>query len=95
MKIEIGEDNDFTGAASVSQVLWAAGRVSAGLEAAKEYLASFRFRELATSDYVRFSVKEAYYGALLAAEMLGIEEKASEAAAEAARIARPDSSRAS
>jgi outer membrane protein len=88
MKIEIGEDNDFTGAASVSQILWAAGRVSAGLEAAKEYLASFRFRELATSDYVRFSVKEAYYGTLLAADVLGIEEKASAAAGEAARIAR-------
>jgi outer membrane protein TolC len=85
--IEIGEDNDFTGAATVSQVLWAAGRVSAGLEAAKEYLESFRYREMAASDYVRFSVKEAYYGALLAAELLRIEEKASEAAGEAARIA--------
>jgi outer membrane protein TolC len=88
VKIEIGEDNDFAGSANVSQILWAAGRVSAGLEAAREYLASFRFRELATSDYVRFSVKEAYYGALLAAELLGIEEKASAAAGEAARIAR-------
>jgi outer membrane protein len=87
VKIEIGEDNEFTGAASISQVLWAAGRVSAGLQGAKEYLASYRFRELATSDYVRFSVKQAYYGALLAADMLGIEEKASAAAAEAARIA--------
>jgi len=88
VKIEIGEDNDFSGSASVSQILWAAGRVSAGLEAAKEYLESYRYRELATSDYVRFSVKEAYYGALLAAEILRIEEKASAAAGEAARIAR-------
>jgi len=87
VKIRIGEDNDFTGAASVSQILWAAGRVSAGLSAAKEYLASFRCREEATADYVRFNVKEAYYGALLAAEILRIEEKASAAAAEAARIA--------
>ncbi len=86
--IEIGEDNDFTGAVTVSQILWASGRVSAGLEAAKEYLESYRYREMATADYVRYSVKEAYYGALLAAELLGIEEKASEAAAEAARIAR-------
>ncbi len=86
--VEIGEDNDFTGAATVTQVLWAAGRISAGLEAAKEYLESYRYREMATSDYVRFSVKEAYYGAILAAEILGIEEKASEAAEEAARIAR-------
>jgi outer membrane protein TolC len=88
VKIEIGEDNDFTGAATVSQILWAAGRVSAGLEAAKEYLESFRYREVATSDYVRFSVKEAYYGALLAGDLLRIEEKSSEAAGEAARIAR-------
>jgi|GEM_PF-724103 len=88
IKIEIGEDNDFMGAASVSQVLWAAGRVSAGLEAAREYLASFRWRELAAADYVRFAVKEAYYGAVLASEALRIEEKAYEAAFEAARIAR-------
>jgi outer membrane protein len=87
IKIQIGEDNDFNGAASVSQVLWAAGRVSAGLEAAREYLASFRCREAAASDYVRFSVKEAYYGILLAAEVLRIEQKAFEAATEAARIA--------
>jgi len=87
IKIEIGEDNDFAGAATVTQILWAAGRVSAGLVAAKEYLASFRCREVAASDYVRFGVREAYYGALLAAEVLSIEQKASEAAAEAARIA--------
>lgn len=88
VRIEIGEDNDFAGAASVSQILWAAGRVSAGLSAAKEYLESYRYQELATSDYVRFSVKEAYYGALLAGDLLGIEEKSSAAAGEAARIAR-------
>ena len=88
VKIKIGEDNDFSGAATVTQVLWAAGRVSAGLNAAREYLSAYRCRELAVSDYARFSVKEAYYAALLAAEMLGIEQKASEAAAEAARIAR-------
>jgi outer membrane protein len=87
VRIEIGEDNDFSGAASVTQVLWAAGRVSAGLNAAREYLSAYRFRELAVSDYTRFSAKEAYYNVLLAVEMLGIEQKASEAAAEAARIA--------
>ncbi len=88
VKIEIGEDNDFNGAVSLSQVLWAAGRVSAGLEAAREYLSSFRYRELATADYVRFSVKEAYYGAVMASEALLIEEKAHETAEEATRIAR-------
>jgi len=88
VKIEIGEDNEFGGAVTVSQVLWAAGRISAGLVAAKEYLASFRCREIAVSDYVCFSIKEAYYGVLLAADMLRIEQKASAAASEAARIAR-------
>jgi len=87
VRIEIGEDNDFAGAASVTQVLWAAGRVSAGLNAAREYLSAYRFRERAVSDYTRFSVKEAYYNVLLAVEMLGIERKSSEAAAEAVRIA--------
>lgn len=88
VRIEIGEDNDFAGALSVSQVLWAAGRVSAGLKAAKEYLASFRWRERAAADYVRFAAKRDYYGAVLASEALLIEKKAYEAAAEAARIAR-------
>lgn len=87
VKIEIGEDNEFQAAASVSQVLWAAGRVSAGLRAAKEYLSLFRYQEKAAADYVRFGVKEAYFGVLLAAEILRIEEKASAAVAEAARIA--------
>jgi outer membrane protein len=88
VKLEYGEDNSFAGTASVSQVLWAAGRVSAGLSAAKEYLAAYRFREAATADFVRFSVKEAYFGTLLAGELLRIERKASEAAEEASRIAR-------
>lgn len=88
IKIEIGEDNDFTGVASVSQILWAAGRVSAGLEAAREYLSVFRYQETAAADYVRFKVKESYYSALLADEVLRISEKAFEAAEEAARIAR-------
>lgn len=88
IKIEIGEDNDFTGSASVSQILWAAGRVAAGLEAARQYLESFRCRQKAAADYVRFAVKEAYWGAVLASEALRIEEKAYEAASEAVRIAR-------
>jgi outer membrane protein len=87
VSIEIGEDNEFNAAASISQVLWTAGRVSAGLEAAREYLSTFRYRETATADYVRYSVKEAYYGVLVAAEVLRIEEMASAATAEAARIA--------
>jgi len=87
-RVEMGEDNTFTGAATVTQVLWAAGRVSAGLSAAKEYLRAYHYQEMATSDYVRFGVKQAYYGALLGAEALRIAERALETTEEAARVAR-------
>lgn len=87
-KVEIGEDNEFFGTASITQLLWAAGRVSAGLNAAKEYLESTQYGEAAAGDYVRFSVQEAYYGVLLAAEMLRISEKALQDAEEALRVAR-------
>jgi outer membrane protein len=86
-RIEIGEDNTFTGAATVTQVLWAAGRVSAGLNAAREYLQAFHYQETAASDYVRFAVKQAYFGALVSAEMLRIAERAFETTEEAARVA--------
>lgn len=86
-KVEIGEDNEFIGRAEITQILWAAGRVSAGLDAAHEFLESYRYMELAAADYVRFSVKEAYFGALLAAEILRIAEKAMQQAGEAVRVA--------
>ncbi|HUV35804.1 MAG TPA: TolC family protein [Patescibacteria group bacterium] len=87
-KVEIGEDNDFYGAANLTQILWAAGRVSAGLAAARQYLSSFRYRQTAASDYVRFSVKEAYFGVLLASEFVRIAEKAMQETEEAMRVAR-------
>ncbi len=87
-RVEIGEDNDFFGRAELSQVLWAAGRVSAGLKAAKAYRLSARYREDAAADFVRFGVKEAYFTALLASEVLRISEKAMQETEEAVRVAR-------
>ena len=87
-KVEIGEDNDFMAAATLTQVLWAAGRVSAGLIAAREFLESFRYQEIAVADFVRFSVQEAYYNSLLATEMVRIAEKAMQETKEAVRVAR-------
>jgi outer membrane protein len=87
-KVEIGEDNEFYGQATVTQILWAAGRVSAGLVAAKEFLASYRMQEKAVADYVRFSIQQAYFTALLSAQALEIEKRAMLETEEAARIAR-------
>ncbi len=86
-RVDIGEDNDFVGAATLTQVLWAAGRVSAGLSAAREFLSSYSCREATTADYVRFGAREAYFGALLAAEFVRISEKALEETEEATRVA--------
>jgi outer membrane protein TolC len=87
-KVEIGEDNEFYGTATVTQILWAAGRVRAGLSAAEQYLESSRFQEIAAADYVRFSVQDAYYAVLLAEEMLQISAKALHDAEEAVRVAK-------
>jgi len=87
-KVEIGEDNEFYGQATVTQILWAAGRVSAGLVAAKEFLSSYRMQEKAAADYVRFGVKEAYYTALLSRRALDIEKRAMTETEEAVRITR-------
>jgi len=87
-KVEIGEDNEFYGQATVTQILWAAGRLSAGLVAAEEFLSSYQMQERAVADYVRFSVKEAYFTALLAQRALDIENRAMAETEEAARIAR-------
>ncbi len=87
-KVEMGEDNDFFGSATLTQILWAAGRVSAGLTAAKEYLGLFEMQKEIVTDFVRFSVQEAYFNALLAEETLRISEKAMEATEEAVRVAR-------
>lgn len=87
-KVEIGEDNEFYGQATVTQVLWAAGRVSAGLVAAKEFLSSYSMQEKAVEDYVRFGVKEAYFTALLTGRALDIERRAVAETEEAVRIAR-------
>lgn len=86
-KVEMGEDNEFYGQATVTQILWAAGRVSAGLVLAKEFLASYRMQEKAVADYVRFSVKEAYFTSLLSHRALEIEKRAMLETEEAARIA--------
>jgi outer membrane protein TolC len=87
-KVEMGEDNDFFGSATLTQILWAAGRVSAGLTAAKEYVGLFEMQREVVTDFVRFSVQEAYFNALLAEETLTISEKAMEATEEAVRVAR-------
>jgi outer membrane protein TolC len=86
-RVEMGEDNDFMGAATLEQVLWASGRVSAGLNAAREFLETFRYQEIATADYVRFIVQEAYYNVLLANAILDISSKALQAAEEGLRVA--------
>ena len=87
-KVEIGEDNEFYGQATLTQILWAAGRVSAGLVAAKEFLSSYRMQEEAVADYVRFGVKEAYFTALLTGRAFDIERRAMLETEEAVRITR-------
>lgn len=87
-KIELGEDNDITAAASASWNIWTFGRSSAAMAAASELAAAARHGRIAAADYVRFAVREAYYGALLAGEILAIDEKAVETTAEAVRVAR-------
>ncbi len=88
VRVEIGGNNDFNGAVTLTQILWAAGRVSAGLKTANEFLKSYHYQEDATADAVRFQVKQAYYGTLLAAESLRIAGGALKTTEEALRVAK-------
>jgi len=87
-KVEMGGDYDVTGAVTATWSLWTAGRLSAAMGAAREWVATAQCREAATRDYVRFQVRSAYCAALLAVENLSIAERAVSETEEAARVAR-------
>lgn len=86
--VEIGEDNTFTAQALATYNLFTSGRVSSAIGAGREGLAASREQERAMADYVRYRVREAYFTALLAAEVVEINETAVSLTEEAARVAR-------
>ncbi len=86
-KVEMGEDNEFACAVSLTLNLWTAGRVSAAIEASNEAAEAFEYRHAAVGELTRYRVKEAYYNVLLAEKRLRIAEKAFSQTKEAARIA--------
>lgn len=87
-KIELGEDNDISAAAAASWNLWTAGRLPAAIGASSAVADAVRSGRVATAAYVRFGVRQAYYGVLLARVVLRINEMALESAAEAVRVAK-------
>jgi outer membrane protein TolC len=86
-KIEMGEDNDFSAVAAASWNLWTGGRVSSMMDAASEIAEAALQNETTVENYVRFRVKEAYYGVLLAEANVLINERAYESTEEAVRVA--------
>ncbi|MBD3178620.1 MAG: hypothetical protein GF417_02935 [Candidatus Latescibacteria bacterium] len=86
--VEIGEDNDFMGQAMLEMPLWTVGRVGAAISIARSYLKAYNDREAAARNYACYTVREAYYSALLARQNLEIARRALRATGESARIAR-------
>jgi len=72
VQIKIGEENDYTLNVSMSQVLYAFGRVGGAIKAAEYYEKGAEQSVEATRRATVLSVREAYYGAVLAEEVLKI-----------------------
>jgi outer membrane protein TolC len=72
IQIEIGEENDYLMNVSMSQVLFAFGRVGGAIKAADYYLKSAEQSVEATRRGTVLSVQVAYYQAVLAEEVLNI-----------------------
>jgi outer membrane protein len=69
VQIQIGEENDYQMNVSLSQVLFAFGRVGGAIDAAGFYLKSNEANLDATTKDVRFSAQTAYLTALLAEDV--------------------------
>jgi len=78
--IEIGEDNVFTGTASLRQIIWGSGRLKAGYNAAKEGAAAARYSGDDAAASIARGVKGSYYVVLLAAEQTEIAQRSLEQA---------------
>ncbi|HMA76137.1 MAG TPA: TolC family protein, partial [Candidatus Krumholzibacteriaceae bacterium] len=87
-RVEMGGDNDFTCAATLTLNLWTAGRVSSAIEASSQAAEAMRYQQEAVEKLTSYRVKEAYYNVLLAEKRVRIAEKALSMTLEAARIAR-------
>lgn len=72
IQIEIGEENDYAMNVSMSQVLFAFGRVGGAIKAAQYYIESAEQTVEATRRGTILSVQAAYYQAVLAKEVLNI-----------------------
>jgi outer membrane protein TolC len=72
IQIKIGEENDYLLNVSLNQVLFAFGRVGGAIEAADYYLKSAEQTVETTRRETILAVQEAYYGSVLAEEVLEI-----------------------
>ncbi|MFO7655226.1 MAG: TolC family protein [Candidatus Krumholzibacteriia bacterium] len=87
-ELQIGADNEVQAAATATLNLWTAGRISSAAAAAREGVAAAEHRVEATASDVRFLVKEAYLGSLLAQEQVEIAQASLDQAQEALRVTR-------
>jgi outer membrane protein TolC len=85
-QVEMGGDWDLQGAATLTFNLWTAGRLSSAHGAATAALASSRWQEALVRDVVSYSVRAAYYDALLAAIEVDIADRALALAEESLRV---------
>jgi len=84
--VEMGGDWDLQAAATLTLNLWTAGRLSAAVGATTEAAVATAWQQQVVRDAVVFAVEAGYYGTLLAAEQVEINEQALAASTEALRI---------
>ncbi len=70
--LPFGQENAYTANIGVSQLLFSGGRTGAALKAARAFRESARFQLQEQQADIEFSVRAAYYRALLAQELEGI-----------------------
>jgi len=85
-KVEMGQDHGLAGALNLTWNLWTAGRLSAGVGAAREAVEASRWRSELAADAVRYAATVAYADAVLAAENVAIAREALAASREAERL---------
>ncbi len=80
IKTQMGSENNVSGTLSLTQPLWLAGKVGMGLDAARRVQSMSRMNVQVTREDLRVQLTQAFYGAILADQVVQVTEEALEMA---------------
>ncbi len=78
--IKIGMENSYRGILELQQPIYVAGKIGLALRIAKNYLALTKTIETQTLQNLRLGLAQSYYGAILAGELVQVQQQALEQA---------------